>query len=59
MLTVQELANRLEQSVQWKTAAEMKDYFDNHDWPGDYSYHYDEQREFIQKVRDYFNKENN
>lgn len=53
---LQRLSDSLETSIQWKTLQEMKDFFDKHDWEGDYSWHESEQKLFIQKCKDYLNE---
>ena len=51
---VQELADYLEQSVDWfDSKEEALQYFEDHDWEGDYSWHQDEQIEFIFKATEY------
>lgn len=54
---LQQLSDCLERSIQWKTFQEMKEFFDKHDWEGDYSWHASEQQLFIQKCKDYLNEQ--
>ena len=51
---VQELADELEDSIMWfDNAVQALNYFENHDWEGDYSWHEKEQHEFIEKCIKY------
>lgn len=47
---VGELIKQLEAQVQWKSKAEMLTFFKEHDWEGDYCYHADEQKKFIEQA---------
>jgi hypothetical protein len=51
---VAELMARLEAGIKWMPRDEMFRYFSEHDWEGDYSWHQDEQKEFIRQVLEYF-----
>jgi hypothetical protein len=48
---VHQLGERLENSVQWMPAKELLEYFNKHDWEGDYSYHDEETKEFVEKAK--------
>lgn len=50
---IQELMDRLCNSVKWfDSAKEALKFFIEHDWQGDYSYHQEEQKEFIEKAKE-------
>lgn len=49
---LQELYDSLKSRVQWwESAEEALDYFEKHDWEGDYSCHSDETRDFVTQCR--------
>jgi hypothetical protein len=49
---VQNLIGWLEKEVKWfDSAKEALDWFEKHDWMGDYSYHRTEQSEFVEKSK--------
>jgi len=51
---LQELCDDLEQQTKWwESKEEALEWFTTHDWEGDYSWHYDGQREFIAKAMEY------
>ena len=51
---VNDVIREIEGGVQWfLNADEALTYFKTHDWEGDYSWHQDEQKEFIRKVIEY------
>lgn len=41
------LIQELDQSVSWKTKEELLKYMKEHDWEGDWSYHYDSHKKFV------------
>jgi hypothetical protein len=47
------LATGLEADIEWKSRADMLAYFQTNDWEGKYSWHAEEQKDFIKKVIDY------
>jgi hypothetical protein len=50
---LQDLIDSMERSVQWfdgKGAA--RKYFDEHDWEGDYSWHYSECKRFVERCKE-------
>lgn len=52
-----ELANDLYNDIKWfDTVQEALDYFNNHDWEGDYCWHIDETREYINKCKEILNE---
>ena len=53
------LANNLQSQVKWLAREEMLKFFLEHDWEGEYSYHEEKQKEFITKVIDFLQKEEN
>jgi hypothetical protein len=44
------LIQRLNDQVRWLPRAEMLAYFEAHDWEGDYCWHSEETREFVEKA---------
>lgn len=49
---LEDLQNELYDSIMWfETSKSALNYFKNHDWKGDYSWNYKEQKEFIKKVK--------
>lgn len=48
-----ELIQHLEYSIKWETKEAMLRYFKEHDWDGDYTWYYDEFKEFVTQVIDY------
>lgn len=50
---VDKLIEELRDSIKWFTKTECIEFFENHDWEGDYSWLEDGQKEFINKVKDY------
>ena len=51
---VQELCDDLQNQIRWfDNKQQALAWFHTHDWEGDYSWHYDETREFIKKCSDY------
>ena len=57
---LQRLCNQLQDMIMW---FESKDaaltYFREHDWKGDYSWHFDETKEFVAKAIDYLEEKGN
>ena len=50
MKEVQELIDQLKSEIKWfDSKEEAIKFFENHDWQGDYSWHADEQKEFIRR----------
>ena len=57
---VQELCNDLENSIRWfDTKEEAIEWFENHDWEGDWTYHDDNTKEYVQKVLEYLKGKEN
>jgi hypothetical protein len=50
---VQNLMNELHSQIKWMSKEDMLKYFKEHDWKGDYSYHQEETKEFVDKVIKY------
>lgn len=51
---VEELRLHLWNGIKWfDNSKEALDYFENHDWKGDYSWHFDEMKIFIEKCLEY------
>lgn len=51
---VQELCDGLQNDIKWfDDKKQALEYFTNHDWQGDYSWHYNETKEFVQKCIEY------
>ncbi len=49
---VDALAAQLRAEIRWfATRAEAGEFFATHDWEGDYSWHHDEQQQFVSKAR--------
>jgi hypothetical protein len=51
-----ELFDRLRDGIKWGTAAELLEFFNTHDWEGDYSWHAEEQTEFVTKAKELLSK---
>lgn len=49
---LQSLANDIEASVQWKPLAEMREWFQTHDFEGDWAWTYDEFQKFVRRARE-------
>jgi hypothetical protein len=50
----QKLYDQLKDDIRWFDSLEdVFEFFGTHDWEGDYSYHREEQQDFIKKVIDY------
>lgn len=48
---LQQLCDRLEQSVKWfDSKDDARRFFKSHDWEGDYSWHAEEQKQFINRA---------
>lgn len=57
---VQELMDELLQKIMWFDSSEKAlAYFTSHDWKGDYSWHEEEQAEFITKVIEFLREQHN
>ena len=51
---VQELCDELQEDIKWfEDKTQALEYFTNHDWQGDYSWHSTETKEFINKCIEY------
>lgn len=51
---VDQLISELRDSIKWfDTAAEALEFFESHDWEGDYSWYSSEQADFVQKCKAY------
>lgn len=49
---LEDLQGELHDSIKWyETAKEALNFFENHDWKGDYGWHHKEQKEFINKAK--------
>ena len=54
---VQELCNNLERSIKWfVTPKEALEWFERHDWEGEYSWFYSETQEYVDKAIKYLRK---
>ena len=54
---VQKLCNALQNSIMWfDDKKQAIEYFTNHDWEGDYSYHSAETKEFVNRCNKYLSK---
>ena len=54
---VQELANNLYSDIIWfDSEQEALDYFNNHDWEGDYCWHQEETHKYITECKKYLQK---
>lgn len=54
MTDLQALVNELEASVKWfDSIPEAYEFFKTHDWRGDYSYHMEEQKKFVETCLKY------
>ena len=48
---VEDLIDMLDrQTIRFSNAQEALEYFENHDWEGDYSYHTEKQKEFVKRA---------
>ena len=55
---VQELYDSLESQITWfSSAQECLEYFESHDWEGDYSWGQKETKQFIKECKEYLNNE--
>jgi len=55
---VAELYNKLKNSITWRTKEETAKWFDEHDWEGDYCYYEEEFKEFLDKIKIFFEEGN-
>ena len=54
---LQDLCDRLEDGIMWfDNAAKALDWFEAHDWEGDWSWYYEECKDFVRKVFEYLNE---
>lgn len=54
---VQELCDSLEESIMWfETPKAALEWFTSHDWRGDYSWYYNETREYVDKAIKYLSE---
>lgn len=48
-----QLMNGLYESIQWDSLENTLRYFENHDWEGDYTWHSNECRQWVQECKEY------
>lgn len=57
MKEIDDLRTSLHDSIKWfDSPAAALDYFEKHDWRGDYSWHEEEQRQFIEQAKELLRK---
>lgn len=53
---IEDLRTTLHDSIRWGTKAELLKFFNEHDWEGDYSWHHEEQKAFIEQAKAFLAK---